>query len=338
LPIGAVIGGAAIAAGGSVAAGAISSKAQKKAANKASDTATANANANNALQRDIYGQNKALLSPYSNNGLAASNALTDLLLGTSGGAPASSALGGYTNPGYRDGAAGVDWNAYINSQPDVAYDYSLHRDMSPEEYGPWHYAQDGSRRNLTPYTPSAQPAPATTPATTPSALSAFDKFREGTNYQWRYNQGLNANRGAFATKGALDSGAAIKSAETYGQNIASGELSNYMNLLASQQAMGLSAAGAVAGVGTTYAGNVAAQNTNASNVAANAALVSGQANANMWGTVGQTAGQVGGALFQYGMGSMKPATNFNSGYGSYNSAYTMPVSNVQPLPYVPGGF
>lgn len=335
MPIGAVIGGAAIAAGGSVAAGAMSSSAQKKAANKAAATSQANTDSNNALQRDIYGQNKALLTPYSNNGLAASNALTDLLLGTSGGA----APAAQTNPGYRVGAlGGVDWNAYIQSQPDVAYDYSLHRNMSPEQYGPWHYARDGSRRDLTQYTPSASP-PSTAPATGGSALSAFDKFREGTNYQWRYNQGLNATSSNFATKGALDSGAAEKAKIQYGQNIASGELSNYMNLLASQQAMGLSAAGAVAGVGTSYAGNVAAQNTAASNAAANAALTTGQANANMWGTVGQTAGQVGGALFQYGMGKTQtPPTNFNSGYGAYNSAYTMPVSSVQPLAYVPGGF
>jgi hypothetical protein len=181
--------------------------------------------------------------------------------------------------------------------------------------------------------PGTTPAPTTigTPASTgtvTSALSPWDQFRNSTNYQFRYDQGLKATEGAYATKGALDSGAAEKAKITFGQNFASNELSNYMNLLAGQQNVGLSAGNAIMGVSTSAANAIAGQNTNAGNVAANAALVGGQASANMWGTVGQTAGQLGGALFQYGMGQMKPTTaispgtttpgyNVNSGTSNY---------------------
>lgn len=163
-------------------------------------------------------------------------------------------------------------------------------------------------------TPTTGPAPAPTP--TPgagnggSALSAWDQFREGTNYQWRLNQGLEALNSSYAAGGMFESGAADKARIEYGQNFASNELANYMNLLAGQQAMGLSAAGAVAGVSTTYAGNVAAQNTNAANAAANAALMQGQATANQWGSVGTAAGQLGGALYQYGMGQSLPQASY----------------------------
>lgn len=306
MPIGAVIGGAVIGAGGSVLAGSKSAKAQTKAAQTASDTSLQVANENNQLFRDTRAQNIAIAQPFYNGGVAAGNALNDLL----GLAPASQgALSRYTNPGYRDGSAtdGVNWSQYIQSQPDVANDYALHSDMTPEEFGPWHYQRDGSRRDLTAYEPAQAPvAPTASPAAASGgALDAFDRFRKGTNYQWRYDQGMKATQGSFATKGALDSGAAEKAKITFGQNIASGELSNYMNLLAQQQNVGLSAGNAIMGVSTAAANNIAGQNTNAGNVAANASLVAGQANANMWGTIGNTAGQLGGALFQYGMGGFQ---------------------------------
>jgi hypothetical protein len=56
------------------------------------------------------------------------------------------------------------------------------------------------------------------------------------------------------------------------------------------------------GVNTGTANNIAAGNTNASNAASNAALIAGQGQANMWGSIGNSVGQLGGALFQYGQG------------------------------------
>lgn len=213
-------------------------------------------------------------------------------------------------------------------------------------YGPGYSAAPQPVGTAAPAVPGATPSGMTPRATTPpgtvpatgsnpqSALSAWDQFRNSTNYQWRLNEGTRALEQQFAAHGALDSGAAVKSAVKYNQEFAANELSNYMNLLAGQQAMGLSAAGAVAGVGTNYAGNVAAQNTNAANAAANAALMQGQASANQWGAIGGAAGQLGGALYQYGMGQMQPQYGYAPSGGTPNYGA---VSSLPPV-YTPGGF
>lgn len=425
MPIGAVIGGAVIGAGGQIIAGSQAAKAQKKAAETAADTSLQVAQLNTDLYRDIYEQNSAMLQPWQDRGALASYALTDLLLGTNmfetamaggtpggagapsaptvptapggtssppivappGAAPSNGALAPYTAPPsanpvvgnsgtiainpnatsiYQPGAlqavapppgGGGNMIAMINagegplsaavgaSEPGAVEASMVNQTISPAAraylmggepmggvstptYGPGSWqassapgqvagAGAGTIGGGSPApapTPTTGPAPAPTP--TPgagsggSALSAWDQFREGTNYQWRFNQGMEALNSSYAAGGMFESGAADKARIEYGQNFASNELANYMNLLAGQQAMGLSAAGAVAGVSTTYAGNVAAQNTNAANAAANAALMQGQAAANQWGSVGTAAGQIGGALYQYGMGQTLPQASY----------------------------
>lgn len=309
MPIGAVLGGAAIAAGGSVAAGAMSSSAQKKAASKAADTSLVTTNANNALLRESKAQNIQIAAPFYNNGVAAGNALQSLLLGPQAATPGvqpTGALSSYSGE--------PDWNAYLQANPDISADYARNRPAqrafaTPLDYAQWHYSNYGQQEGRAlPTVGGAQPT-AVPAATTggAGALDAFDRFRQGTNYQFRYDQGLKATQGVYATRGALDSGAAEKAKITFGQNFASNELSNYMNLLAGQQNVGLSAGNAIMGVSTAATNAIAGQNTNAGNVAANAALAAGNANANMWGTVGNAAGQVGGALFQYGMGQNTPS-------------------------------
>lgn len=81
MPVGAIIGGVA-SIGGAI----LGSKAQKKAANAAAQAATDNTAANNALASQIYGENKATLSPFVNTGTQASGAI-NALLGLGGAAP-----------------------------------------------------------------------------------------------------------------------------------------------------------------------------------------------------------------------------------------------------------
>jgi hypothetical protein len=333
MPIGAIIGGAVITGGAAIGASAIGSHAQTKAAQTAATTAQNTTDSNNQLFRDTRAQNIAIAQPFYNNGVAAGNALQGLLLGSqpsvgyTDGTPVAALGGGGSGNGALD--------AYLAANPDVAQEarrvVADHEFSSPEEYAAWHYQNYGqSEGRAAPALNTPSPTAATGAAT--GALSPWDQFRNSTNYQWRYDQGLKATEGNFATKGALDSGAAEKAKITFGQNFASNELSNYMNLLAGQQNVGLSAGNAIMGVSTSAANAIAGQNTNAGNVAANAALTSGQANANMWGTVGQTAGQLGGALFQYGMGGVnQPAVNFGS---SALLSQQAPVS-LSSTPYTP---
>jgi hypothetical protein len=110
----------------------------------------ATTNANNALARDIRNQNLQVASPFYNNGVAAGNALQELLLGpnsTAGTPPIAGvgALGGGGSDGYSGGAL----DAYLAANPDVGRDYSTNPGIShdlfptPESYAAWHYQHYG---------------------------------------------------------------------------------------------------------------------------------------------------------------------------------------------------
>jgi hypothetical protein len=451
MPVGAAIGGAVIAGGATIGSGLLGADAQRDAAQQASDTSLQVAQMNADLFKQTRDQNLAIASPFYNNGLLASNALTDLLLGThlynqatvakptvpgGGTFPTSgsgSVAGGSSNQSLAEWAQGAinamapkitrssTWatangitdpvaklNYLLSQSPSSSDQYPLYQSYLSSHPRPaatatgtstgtgalsgYAAAQGTGRSALETYMPqpgqqaattaaapltrplrgdftdragfqsalhafqqqraaarTGTPAPGGTTGTTTggttapaTAQNAWDAFRNSTNYQWRLGQGMGALTSAQSAKGALDSGAATKAAITFNQNYAANELSNYMNLLAGQQNMGLSAAGAVMGVGNTYSGNVAAQNTSAANAAANAALVNGQANAGMWGSIGQGVGQLGGALYQYGMGQQQSPYNFSTAYNTANSSpWSVDIGSAAPVSSLPvnwGGF
>ena len=291
----AVIGGA-IAGVGSVASAAIGSSAASKAANASAAAADKSA----AVQQNIYNQNAATLSPYVQAGIPETQTINTLLgLGGSAGTPATST---------------VDWNQYIQSQPDVAYDYTLHPDMTPSDFGQWHYARDGSRRDLTPYTTTTGGTPGTDGSA--AAQAAFDQYRKSTGYDFRVNQGLNAVNSGYAGRGSIKSGAAMKAINDYGQGMASQEFGNYLNALGNQQSLGMSAGSALAGVGQNYAnslGNIYQQNganqANAAMIKANAIGSGVNGLANIAGSIlggGSSSNTLNGAAFTF------PTTMSNS--------------------------
>lgn len=199
--LGAIIGGA-LALGGSL----LSSKSNKKAADKAADTSLQTAQMNNALAQSIYNQNAATLAPSVQSGNQAGNAL-----------------------------------------------------MSQIGFGD----QDLGR-------------------------GMFRNFIQNSDYGFQFGEGANALNSGYAGAGTLQSGAAMKGLERFRQNLQSGYRGEFNNLLANQQALGLGAASAQAGVGQNYVNTVSANNNAAGTAAANAALVKGQYNplANALGTVG----------------------------------------------------
>jgi hypothetical protein len=195
--------------------------------------------------------------------------------------------------------AGVNWTNYINSQPDVAYDYTLHSGMSPEEYGAWHWERDGARRDLNPFiatTATTDPATGTTPTVTqPSAQDAFNTYKNSTGYQFRLNQGMDAINSGYAGRGVLQSGAAMQAINDYGQNMASAEFSNYLGQLGNQQALGLSGASALAGVGQNYANSLGNIYQNQGANQANAALAAGQGGMQFGNALAGLGGQILGS-------------------------------------------
>lgn len=145
---------------------------------------------------------------------------------------------------------------------------------------------------------------------------AFDDFRNSTNYNFTYGQGMNALNQGLAGQSALHSGAAQKSAIRYGQGQAGNSLGGYISLLQGQQNLGFGAAQALAGVGNTYGASVTANNNNAADAASNAALLRGQAQSQMIGT---TANALGNFASSFG-GGFKPSSSAYPTYGGSGNA------------------
>jgi hypothetical protein len=153
---------------------------------------------------------------------------------------------------------------------------------------------------LNPFIAAGQPASANINALlglggNPAAANqAFDQYRGSTGYDFRLNQGLDAVNSGYAGAGTIKSGAAMKGISDYGQGMASQEFGNYLNALGNQQALGLSGASALAGVGQNYANSIGNINSNKADAIGNAALA-GAANTNSL-ISGLTAG-----IFKYGV-------------------------------------
>lgn len=281
----ALIGGALSAVGG-VASAAIGSS----AASKASAASERSAQLAAAEQRAARQQAYATLNPYVQAGLPATQNINALL-----------GIGG-TAPGV------MDWNAYVNGNPDALANWNAIKGTSDGQqfngdinaFGQYHYTQDGSRRDLTPFYGTAN-------SQADAAGRAFDTFRNSTGYDFRVKQGMNALNAGYAGAGTIKSGAAIKGAMDYGQGMASQEFGNYLSALGNQQALGMQAGSAAAGVGTNAANNLGAiYQQNGSNQA-NAALARGSMVGN---ALAGGANMVGSILApKYGAGGFSPGTS-----------------------------
>lgn len=225
LPV-AILGAAAIGAGASALASSSASKA-----------ATNAANLNNQTQLQIYGQNKATLSPFVNSGTQAQGSINALL-----------GLGG-----------------------------------------------------------DAQ-----------GASNAFNQFQNSDGYQFRVDQGMKALNTGLASNGLIQSGAAIKAAQAYGQGQASDEFGKYMGYLGNQQQTGLSAANALAGVGTNYANATGANNNSAASAQGNAALSAGANVNSLLGT------SLSSLALKQGLGSSYGGSGGSGGFQPQNFGYQSP--------------
>lgn len=122
--------------------------------------------------------------------------------------------------------------------------------------------------------------------------NAFKNFIGNSDYGFQFGEGANAINSGYAGQGTLQSGAAMKALEDYRQNLQSGYRGEFNNLLANQQAVGLGAGSSLAGVGQNYVNTVSANNQNAGDARANAALIKGQNN-----PLANALGVLGGGLF-----------------------------------------
>jgi hypothetical protein len=283
------LGATALGAGASAIS---SNKASKRAAQTSQDTTASN----NALARDIYGQNKQTLSPFVNRGNVAGDQI-NALLGLGGsqemGGPAAmpqpnamSQFGGYSPAGYGD-ITGNFRGASMAPYADAGMPYGIGDGFVSAG------TMDGGMINATGNTMGQMPTQ-TGQTATQAQNAAFDNFRNSTGYQFRLGEGLDAVGSTYAGIGGLQSGAAMRGITDYGQNFASNEFGNYINALGNQQAVGAGGASALAGVGQNFAGTViGSNNQNAQNQMA-AQLGRQNPLANAFGTVG-------GGFLAYGL-------------------------------------
>lgn len=280
--------------------GFFASKSQNKASKRAAQTSERNTAANNALARDIYGQNKQTLSPFVNRGNVAGDQI-NALLGLGGsqqmGGPAAmpqpnamSQFGGYSPAGYGD-ITGNFRGASMAPYADAGMPYGIGDGFISTG------TMDGGMINATGNTMGQMPTQ-TGQTATQAQNAAFDNFRNSTGYQFRLGEGLDAVGSAYAGIGGLQSGAAMRGITDYGQNFASNEFGNYINALGNQQAVGAGGASALAGVGQNFAGTVIGSNNQ--NTQNQMAAQLGRQNplANALGMAGGAMSQFGGDIFR----------------------------------------
>jgi hypothetical protein len=156
------------------------------------------------------------------------------------------------------------------------------------------------------------------------ADQAFQQFRDGSGYNFIRDEALNATRGAFAGRSVGQSGAAMKALQERAGQIGSAVgFQPYLNALQTQQATGLGAASALAGVGQNFANNVSANNNSAASATGNAALA-GAYNTNQ--AIGQGVGAFTNLL----------GSSFGGGGGGFNAGAALAGTQMLPQFAAPG--
>jgi hypothetical protein len=314
---------AGVAAVGTIGGAVISSGAQKSAANTAAQAqqqATSQelqlGRENINFQQGIYDQNKALLTPFVDRGNAAGGQI-NALLGL-GGAPQAA------QPAAQQTSGVQTVSPYTQQPVSAPMGGDTYGQVLRGRFGQRFNAEDGlfspdqtvspGQQPLSPAQPqtAANLAATTTPATAPAgqtsqqaASDAFNNFAHSAGIDFQLQQGTNALQHSAAARGLLQSGATLKALQGYGQNTA---LNNYflpyMGLLQGQQATGAQSGAAIAGVGSNFGNTVsniyggqANAIQNGANATSNAALLRGQANANLGNTIGSALGTFGSSFF-----------------------------------------
>jgi hypothetical protein len=174
---------------------------------------------------------------------------------------------------------------------------------------------------------STSPSGIVTPANINAAASsaggsdvqnaAYANFSNTPNYQFAFNQGLQALQRSAAAGGTLISGGQLKGAQEFGQGLASQQFNNYVSGLQNLAGMGQAAAAGQANTGLAGAGAVA--NTQQAAGQALASGTVGSANALSSGLNGVSSSVFNSLLLSKLSG------------GSLNSAYNNSTGNYAGL-------
>lgn len=253
----------------SVAGAAIGASAQNKAAKQGAAASQAATDATIAEQRrqfDIGQQNQQPWLDTGRNALSVLGGMYGLNNGQSGAS-----------------AGGMNWNSYLQANPDVA------QAIQGGAYGGEGGIAGAAQRHYNEYgIGEGRAAPAT--------ATPYDSFLASPDYQFRQNEQMRALTARNAALGIQDSGAAQRSALQLSGSLASGEFNNYANRLSSLAGVGQTAAQNTAAAGQNFANSMGqVLGNNAQNLASSYAQ-QGANNANLWSGIG---GAVGAGVNQY---------------------------------------
>lgn len=255
MPVAAPLVGAAVGIGGA----ALSASASKKAANKAAAAQTAANDAAIAEQQRQYNTTRSDLSPWVNSGSAAQQQINALL----GIGPERT----------------VDWTAYVQGNPDAMADWQkYHQDMNLSDYGQYHYASDGSRRDLTPYTADT------------GQQGAIDKLKASPLYQSLFSNGENTLLANASATGGLRGGNTNRGLADFGRDTLSAVIQNQLQNLTGVAAAGQNAAAQTGTFGANSANNISNLLSGSGKAQSTAALQSGAASASAIGDITKAIG------------------------------------------------
>lgn len=130
--------------------------------------------------------------------------------------------------------------------------------------------------------------------------AAMGQFTASPDYQFRLNEGNRQLAARNSALGLQDSGAAQKAAMQYAQGLASSEYGNYYNRLAGLAGVGQTAAQNQAQLGQNYAGAVTGINTNNAQNLASSYINRGNIYGNLWSGIGGQA-EKAASMFLGGM-------------------------------------
>lgn len=292
--------GALIGAAVSLGTAALSSRSTKKAANQARDAEIEVANKNNALAQQFRAENTANFTPNLVSGTRANALLDSFLYGGPTGASAGAAstaspqpfgppaaandpsMGGVGRPinnAYEDGAFVPDYkvgNTAVNGRGAANLALGRANATIPGAMAP----------------PVAQPPMTVAPGASANDLSGYDQFVASPYYQTPLQEGIRARNLGYAAHGQLQSGAALKELDRFGQNYGAGRMDEFIGLAERQANRGVTGASAIAGVGQNALTAMTANNQGAGDAVANAALLRAQANNSLYGSIAGIAGNL----------------------------------------------
>lgn len=227
------------------------------------------------------------LSPYEQAGTGALSQINDLL--------------GISTPGT------TDWAAYVNGNPDALANWNAIKNTSDgaqfggdmAKFGQYHYAADGSRRDLTPYNVGGSAGGADAQA------AAIAQLQASPAYQSLYRNGQEAVLQNASATGGLRGGNVNTSLANFGADTLTQTINDQLQRLGGLTGAGLSATGTAAQVGQNAATQVGNIFGTQGQVASGGILTRGGLTAKQIGNIGGIADSVAGAVSgRGGLGSI----------------------------------